>query len=379
MTADIAALGQVFSERFGRAPELIAEAPGRVNLIGEHTDYNEGLVLPAAIDRTVAVALARREDDLIRAYSLDYDQCDEFPAGRVRRFAGSRGWRDYLRGVVWALEDSQYAVGGADIVITGDVPKGAGLSSSAALEVALAGALTAASGIKIERALLAHLCRRAENFFVGVQSGIMDQFAAALGKAGHALLIDCRSLEAEAVPLPEQVAIVVIDSKIERRLAETPYNQRREECAEAARQLGIASLREATFEMLDRLDGDLRERAEHVVTENDRVRAMAEALRSVDLQRVQSLMMQSHASLSTKFEASTPELDDLVSLASLAPGCIGARLTGAGWGGCTVNVVFAGMVDEFIDSVLSGYRAETGREAEAYICRAVSGLQVHDA
>ncbi len=266
MTADLPALRLAFEKQFGHPAQLIAEAPGRVNLIGEHTDYNGGFVLPAAIDRTVAVALSRRDDDVIRAYSLDYDQCDEFPAGRVRRFAGSRGWRDYLRGVVWALADSQYAITGADIAITGDVPKGAGLSSSAAIEVALAGALTAAAGITIDRTLLAVLCQRAENFFVGVQSGIMDQYASALGKAGHALLIDCRSLEAEPVPLPPGIAIVVIDSKVERRLADTPYNRRREECAEAARRLGVDSLRDATPQVLPKLSGDLLKRARHIVS-----------------------------------------------------------------------------------------------------------------
>jgi galactokinase len=379
MTADIAALRHAFERQFRRSPELIAEAPGRVNLIGEHTDYNAGFVLPAAIDRTVAVALARRDDDVVRAYSLDYDQCDEFKVGLVRRFAGSRGWRDYLRGVVWALADSQYAVGGADIAITGDVPKGAGLSSSAAIEIALAGGLTAIAGIEIDRRLLALLCQRAENFFVGVQSGIMDQYASSRGQARHALLVDCRSLEAEPVPLPPGIAIVIVDSKVARRLADTPYNRRREECAEAARTLGLESLRDATIEMLSRLSGDLLKRARHVVTENARVLAAAEALRTADLDRLGALMAESHASMRDDFEASSPEIDLLVELARQANGVVGARVTGAGWGGCTVNLVRENAVDVFAAQVAGEYERRTSLAAEVHVCRAVDGLRVSDA
>ena len=379
MTADVPNLRLAFKRQFGRAPELIAEAPGRVNLIGEHTDYNDGFVLPVAIDRTVAVALARRDDDVIRAYALDYDQCDEFRSGLVRRFAGSRGWRDYLRGVVWALADSQYAVTGADIAITGDVPKGAGLSSSAAIEIALAGALTSASNMQIDRRLLAELCRRAENFFVGVKSGIMDQYASALSQEGHALLIDCRSLEAEAVPIPDGVAIVVIDSKVERKLAETPYNKRRIECEEAARVLGVASLRDATPEILSRLDGDLLKRARHVVTENARVRAAVDALRSGDLTRLGVLMAESHASMRDDFEASASEIDLLVDLAQRETGVIGARITGAGWGGCTVNLVREPEVDAFVAQVKRDFAKQIGVNAQAHVCRAVDGMQVRDA
>lgn len=379
MTADVSALRDAFERQFGRSPELIAEAPGRVNLIGEHTDYNDGFVLPAAIDRTVAVALARRDDDVIRAYSLDYDQCDEFRSGLVRRFAGSRGWRDYLRGVVWALADSQYALTGADIAITGDVPKGAGLSSSAAIEMALAGALTSASGINIDRRLLTQLCRHAENFFVGVNSGIMDQYASALGRAGHALLIDCRSLEAEPVPLPDGVAIVVINSKVQRRLAETPYNRRREECAEAARELRLDSLRDATPEMLPHLEGDLLKRARHVVTENRRVLAAVDALRNGDLHRLGALMAESHASMRDDFEASASQIDLLVEIAKQTPGVIGARVTGAGWGGCTVNLVREQHVAAFVARVTGEFAKQTGLDAEAHVCRAVGGLLVRDA
>ncbi len=218
MSADLRALASAFAHTFGRGPELIAEAPGRVNLIGEHTDYNEGFVLPVAIDRTVAVAAARRHDGAVRVHSLDYGECDEFRLGTIGR---ADGWRNYVRGVAWALTDAGYALGGCDLAISGDVPPGGGLSSSAALEVAVAGAFAAVPGLDPTPRDLALLSQRAENDFVGVPCGIMDQFAAALGKADQALLIDCRSLEVETVALPDadDFAIVVLDSHVKRRLS----------------------------------------------------------------------------------------------------------------------------------------------------------------
>lgn len=373
MTADTTALRRAFEQQFGREPELISEAPGRVNLIGEHTDYNGGFVLPAAIDRTVAVALAPREDGILRAFSADYGQCDEFPVERVRRFMGTRGgWRDYVRGVVWALLDSHIPVGGADIAISGDVPQGAGLSSSAAIEVAVAGALTATSNVEL-RGLALH-CQKAENLFVGVQCGIMDQFASALGREGHALFIDCRSLETDTISLPEGIAIVIIDSKVPRKLSETAYNQRRAECAEAARLLGVESLRDAEVPMLDRLPDLLQKRARHVVTENNRVLATVDALRSRDLDSLGMLMRDSHASLRDDFEVSTPDLDLLVELA--ADQAVGSRLTGAGFGGCTVNLVREANVATFARRIARDYAAKTGLEAEVHVCRAVDGLRV---
>jgi galactokinase len=421
MTADTAALRRAFEEQFGRSPDLIAEAPGRVNLIGEHTDYNGGFVLPVAIDRTVAVALAPRDDGLIRAYSLDYDQSDEFPAERVRRFMGTKGgWRDYMRGVVWALLDEQLPVGGADIAITGDVPQGAGLSSSAALEVAVAGALTASTAEVRQPGLrgpesnvaassppsvaetfqsrradlqphreprdLALLCQKAENLFVGVQSGIMDQFSSALGVAGHALFIDCRSLDVTPVPLPKGVVIAVIDSKVPRKLGDTLYNKRRKECEKAARALGLESLRDAAEPLLFRFDEEedeepgekdtLRRRARHVITENKRVLAAVDALKGEDFVLLGRLMRDSHVSLRDDFGVSTPQLDLLTDLALTVKGVIGARLTGAGFGGCTVTLVRENAVDRLRETVLPKYRASTGLVAEMHVCRAVDGLRV---
>jgi galactokinase len=335
-------------------------------------------VLPVAIDRTVAVAMARRDDGVFRAFSMDYEQCDEFPAERVRRFMGTRGgWRDYVRGVVWALLDAHIPVSGADIAITGDVPQGAGLSSSAAIEVAVAGALTTGSGIGARD--LALLCQKAENLFVGVACGIMDQFTSALGQRDHALFIDCRSLESEAIPLPEGIVIVIIDSKVPRKLADTAYNRRRDECAEAARKLRVESLRDVDEAMLTRLSGELLKRARHVVTENARVLAAVQALRSRDLTALGQLLRDSHASLRDNFEVSTPELDMLVELASASDGVIGARLTGAGFGGCTVNVVREVAVAQVTQAIVTEYARQTGLTADIHACRAVDGLRVRDA
>jgi galactokinase len=353
----------------------MSEAPGRVNLIGEHTDYNEGFVLPVAIDRTVAVAAAMGEGKRVRVYSADFDARDEWPVDSPRR-TGRREWRDYVRGVAWALQEDGYGLRGADLTVAGDVALGAGLSSSAALEVAVRGALCAVAGIEVEPQRLALLCQKAENRFVGVQCGVMDQLAAVCSRAGHALLLDCRSLEMEHVLLPENVAIVVVDSKVPRRLGDTAYNQRRKECAAAAQALGVKSLRDATEEHIERLADPLRRRERHVTSENQRVREAADALRVNDVTRVGALMFESHASLRDDFEVSTPELDMLIELASRSEGVNGARLTGAGFGGCTVNLVDRDAVGRFEQSVVAPYREKTGLAAEMLVCRAVDGLRV---
>ena len=381
MTADVNALRQAFKRQFGRSPAVTSEAPGRVNLIGEHTDYNEGFVLPVAIDRTVAVAAGPADGKTVRVYSADIDTQDEWLAHAPRR-TGRREWRDYVRGVAWALLDAGYALSGVDLVISGDVPQGAGLSSSAALEVAVAGALCAEACVQIESLRVALLCRKAENQFVGVQCGIMDQMAAACSRAGHALLIDCRSLEVEHVPLPTELAIVVVDSKIPRRLEETAYNDRRNECAEAARVLGVPSLRDATVEQVEakrqRFPEIVYRRARHVVSENGRVLAFVSALRDNDHATLGRTMFESHESLRNDFEVSTAELDLLVDLASRTDGFIGTRLTGAGFGGCTVNLLLAGAEERFKSEVVERYQQETGLAAEMHVCKAVGGLEVRN-
>jgi galactokinase len=262
-------------------------------------------------------------------------------------------------------------------LIAGDVPQGAGLSSSAAVELAVAGALTALCGAEVAPQSLALLCQKAENLFVGVQCGIMDQLASALGSEGSALFIDCRSLESEPVPLPEGLAIVVIDSKVPRNLGDTAYNRRREECAEAAQALGVESLRDATPEMLAAsrsAPGDvLLRRARHVVTENERVVATAAALRSGDLDALGRLFAESHASLRDRFEVSSPELDTLVDIAVGVPGVVASRMTGAGFGGCTVTLAHHETVDRLRERILRDYPARTGRKPRVWVVRAVDG------
>jgi len=369
-------LRREFEVVFGRRPDVIAEAPGRVNLIGEHTDYNEGFVLPVAINRTVAVAAVRRDVRKIAVRSLDYGECDEFALDSP---APAGGWRDYVRGVAWALRGAGFDFPGAEIAISGDIPPGAGLSSSAAIEVAVAGALLQEAPSDARKRHMALLAQRAENEFVGVQCGIMDQFAAALSRAGHALFIDCRTLRVEHVPLRLEkmgATLVVVDSKVPRRLGEAPYNRRRQECAEAARTLGVSSLRDADETAFGALPEPLLGRARHVVRENRRVLDAVHALRTADLARFGALMYESHASLRDDFEVSCPELDLLVELASLTEGTMGARLTGAGFGGCTVNLVRNDALEGFREQVVVRYRKETGLEAQMHICRAVDGLRV---
>jgi galactokinase len=322
---------KAYTEKFGGSPDLVASAPGRINLIGEHTDYNGGFVLPCAIDRRIAVAMSTGEGSL---YSADFDETRE---------AGGRdgSWADYPRGVAWAMGEEGHETGSFRAAFAGDVPLGSGLSSSAAIEAATALALDALLGLGIGRKDLAVLCQRAENDYVGVASGIMDQYASLLCEEGAALLVDCRSLEAKSVPLDlaaAGLALVVCDTRVERGLADTGYNDRRSTCESAASTLGIEELRDATEVDLQRLSGEELKRARHVVSENARVLEAVEALNNKDFGHFGRLMYASHASLRDDYEVSTPELDTFVETAR-QHGATGARLTGAGFGGCAIALV----------------------------------------
>jgi galactokinase len=357
----------------------VATAPGRVNLIGEHTDYNDGFVLPAAIDRFCALAFARNEDGVVRGYSLT--EREERSAKLDELSPPGRGsWFDYAAGVLWAHQARSIPVAGMDFVVGGDVPIGAGLSSSAAFELAVARAvieLGSAPWNGREEALIA---QRAENEFVGMPCGIMDQMAAALSREGSAMLLDCRSLEIEPVPLPRTLLIAVLDTGTRRSLTESGYEERRRSCEEAASALGVSFLRDASVELLERARHDLPDtsyrRALHVVTENERTREMAVALRDFDRERVGRLMRDSHESLRDLFEVSSPALDRIVEIAWRHPATVGARMTGAGFGGSAVALVEARAAEGFVREVEASYRDETRLPGRLMLCRAVSGARI---
>jgi galactokinase len=327
---------RAYRETFGEEPGLVASAPGRVNLIGEHTDYNGGFVLPCAIDRRVAVAVGAggRGGFETLLYSADFDQTRQIDHK-------DSSWADYPRGVAWAMGEAGHEIEDFRAAFAGNVPLGSGLSSSAAIEAATALALDAFFGLGVGRTDLAIICQRAENDYVGVGSGIMDQYASLLCEAGSALLVDCRSLAAQSVPLDLEaagLALVVCDTRVERGLADTGYNDRRTTCERAASMLGVQELRDATEGDLDLLSGAELKRARHVISENARVLEAVEALKESDFQEFGRLMYASHASLRDDYEVSTPELDTLVRAAE-QHGARGARLTGAGFGGCAIALV----------------------------------------
>ncbi len=370
----------LFAERFGAPAALVAHAPGRVNLIGDHTDYNGGFVLPMAIDRATWIALRARPDRRVVCYSEGFQQTLEFDLDHLER---GRGWGEYVKGVAWALEESGRRLQGWEGAVAGDVPIGAGLSSSASLELAAAAAFIQVADLRWDPVEMARLAQRAENEWVGMNCGIMDQITAAAGRAGHALLIDCRSTETSPVPLPSGVVAMVMDTATRRDLVDSAYNQRRAQCEAGARFFGVPMLRDLTEERLVAEGGGLDEvvlrRCRHVVTENGRTTAAARAMAAGDPAEVGMLMDQSHRSLRDDFAVSTPELDTMVTTARRIDGCHGARLTGAGFGGSAVALVDAGRAEEFAAAVAAGYEAAVGRRAHIYRCAAASGAAARPA
>jgi galactokinase len=379
---DVNRIRDQFEQHYGIHPHLIVRAPGRVNLIGEHTDYNDGFVFPAAIDRATYVAARPRDDNKIHVLAIDLGDEDQFDLDQIE-FSTAHPWSNYLRGVAKGLLIAGHTLGGANLLITSDVPRGSGLSSSAALEVATGYAFQLLNRLNLLGEELALLAQGAENTFVGVQCGIMDQFISALGRQDHALLLDCRDLNYRPIPLPPNAKIVVCDSHMERSLAASAYNQRRKECDQAVRQFKqwhpkIIALRDITIEQFRAHEQDLpepvRARARHVITENDRAVRGAAALEAGDVAAFGRLMNESHASLRDDYEVSIPEMDTLVAAAQQSPGCYGSRLTGAGFGGCTVSLVEESQVDRFKRDVAAAYREATGRDTTIYICRASDGV-----
>nr|MBC7244794.1 galactokinase [Chloroflexota bacterium] len=372
---------EAFARRFPGAPPRIFQAPGRVNLIGEHTDYNDGFVLPVAIDRQVVLAARAREDRQVRLWSLHFQQGSEFSLDDIVP-EPSAPWSNYVRGVALMLQRDGFALRGMDAVVAGNVPIGSGLSSSAAIEVATAVTFRDLCHLDIAPVALALLCQRAENEFVGMKCGIMDQFIAVLGQRNHALLIDCRSLGYELVPLPARVAIVVCDTMKRRGLVDSEYNARRQECEQGVAILRqylprIKALRDVSSQDLARYGQSLppvvRKRCAHVVSENERTLQAVAVLRAGRVAEFGRLMDQSHVSLRNDYEVSCRELDCMVELAHATPGCLGARMTGAGFGGCTVNLVRTEATAAFAQQVAEGYRKEMGVMPEIYVCEASAG------
>ncbi len=362
----------------------VYRAPGRVNLIGEHTDYNEGFVMPAALGFQCWVAVSPRTDRKLIICSQEFpDEAHvDLSPGVLQR---SRTWSDYPVGVAMELEKAGYRLCGANLLIHGEVPIGAGLSSSASIEVGTALALSETAGHSIDRVQLARICQRTENEFVGTRSGIMDQFISLQGRANHALMLDCRSLEFEYVPIPESVRLVICNTGVKHTHAGGEYNRRREECEEAVRSLqkalpNIRALRDVSKEQLEEYRGLLSEvaykRAKHIVTEDERVLKGMEALRTRDLRRFGQYMAESHESLRDLFEVSCAELDLMVELANRQPGVYGARMTGGGFGGATINLVDAGSAAAFGESVAEAYQKETGITAAVYVCMPADGASL---
>jgi galactokinase len=371
---------EAFLRRYGAPPEYVARAPGRVNLIGEHTDYNDGFVLPMAIDRATWIAFRLRADRRLRLFSTTFDEEVEIDLDALAR--GGSGWAVYVKGVAWALLADGAHLRGFDGVVAGDVPMGAGLSSSASLELATVRALATSSDLDWDAKAMALRAQRAENEWVGVKCGIMDQLVCAAAEEGAALLIDCRSLETTLVPLPRDASVVVLDTSTRRGLVESAYNERRRQCEEAARALDLPALRDVTPARLAagavRLGGTTLRRARHVVTENERTLRAAEALRKRDTAALGELLDASHESLRDDFEVSSPALDAMVAAAQKDPACFGARMTGAGFGGCAVALVRAGRGEPFLTRVLADYEQSTGLVPKGYICRPSAGASVRE-
>lgn len=374
---------QIFAAQLGGSPDLIVHAPGRVNLIGEHTDYNDGFVLPCALDFGTVVLARRRQDRSVNVVAPDVDETtDEFSLDAPFVRNTREPWKNYVRGVVRALVERGFSLAqGVDLVVAGDVPRGSGLSSSASLEVAVVEtfrSLYALEGLSLND--IAKIAQRVENDFAGVKCGIMDQLISARGEAGHALLIDCRTLDVRNVKISDDLAIIVIDSGVKRGLVDSQYNARREQCSAAARFFGVPALRDVSLEQLNAQGGGLDEtifrRARHIVTENQRAILFADALEAHDMSAVSQLMTQSHASMRDDFEITVPKVDRLVEILAAAIRGGGARMTGGGFGGCVVGVLNKGAVGEATEAVLARYRTPDGEAPKIYICEPSAGVRV---
>lgn len=371
-----------FEQCFGASPDMLIQAPGRVNLIGEHTDYNDGFVLPCAIDFGTVAAASRRDDQKVCVVAADYDNDrDEFELSQPIEYRDNKLWANYIRGVIKYLAERGFTFGGMNIAVSGDVPQGAGLSSSASLEVVIGQTVKALYDLPVSRETIALNGQQAENQFVGCNCGIMDQLISACGEAGHALLIDCRSLETRAVAMPENSVVMIVNSNKKRGLVDSEYNTRRRQCEAAAAFFGVPALRDVTAEQFaahaHELDAVTAKRARHVISENIRTLAAAEALKDGDLPRLSQLMAESHHSMRDDFEITVPEIDALVAIIGDVIGLEGGvRMTGGGFGGCVVALVKPEHVTPVTEAINAHYTAITGLTADIYVCRASDGAGV---
>jgi galactokinase len=376
-TADLkSAVQKAFTDHYGTSPAYISRAPGRVNIIGEHTDYNDGFVLPAAMNRANYFAARRRDDDTINIYSLDYQAETSFTLDQLKDDSLPE-WTRYPRGAFWILQEKGHKLGGMDLAITGNVPGGAGFSSSAAIELAVFEIATALFGLNLTQKQKALLGVEVEHHFIGVRTGAMDQLISALGEEGHALLIDCRSLATTAIPIPDGITLMAFDTGKRRELVDSEYGLRREQCEEAARLLGVKALRDVTPEQLaaqaDKLPELIERRAAHVVNENARTLAAVDAFKKGDLQTVGRLINESHVSLRDLYQVSIKELDIMAELVQHEPGVYGARMMGGGFGGAVIALVDDSAVENLIEVVGRAYTAATHLKAFIYPVKAGPG------
>jgi galactokinase len=383
-------IAKTFQDTFGKEPEHIVRAPGRVNLLGEHVDYNDGFVLPAAIDRATYIVFSPTGSDLSALVAVDMNQQASFTPQTMPAKTQADGsplpeWATYPAGVMWALKEENLSAPGMNAVFASDVPRGSGLSSSASVEMAFVIAWQTLGGWTLPPMKRALLGQKAENQYVGVNCGIMDQFASACGVENKLLLLDCRSLEWKTIPLSDDVSIVIADTSVRRKLTSGEYNKRRFACEEAVRLLkqdlpDIRSLRDVSVEefnrFADKLPEEVYKRARHVVKEIERSNQAEALLEAGNIRRFGELMNECHASLRDDYEVSSPELNAMANIAQTLDGCYGARLTGAGFGGCTVNLVAREKADEFAHTLSERYEAETGLHPEIYITRASNGAEL---
>jgi galactokinase len=367
-----------FVREFDAGPEGLVTSPGRVNIIGEHTDYNSGLVLPMAINRCLMMAVSKREDNLVRVVTTDFEETVTFRLSDLEK--GKFTWGEYITGCMWGLQDRDLDLMGFDMVITGNIPVGASLSSSAALELGVLRAASFCSGFEWDPVAMAKLAQRAENEWVGMNCGLMDQMICACGQRSHAILIDFKDLTLKPYPLPENSSIVILDTTTRRGLIDSAYNERRQQCENAASVMGVATLREADDSLLKQYKERLASleylRAKHIISENKRVELAAQAMKNGASQELGELMYQSHISLRDDFDVSGEALNVMVECAMAHPACYGARMTGAGFAGCAVALVAKEAEQEFVQTVADEYGKRMGQEPNIYVCIASDGTTI---